>query len=247
MPERLVRQGILSSDPVCSLGWAAEVFYRRLMSVADDYGRYDGRKSMLRAALYPLQLEKVSDSDIGKWRLETAKAGLVRVYAVEGKEYVQIEKFDQRIQGRPKYPAPVDDVPRSTGDPPKPTVINGGPPDFPALFGDGDGGEDGIGGEDVRTRAHDGAKKHKTAMPQNFTVSDRVAQWATGKQYGRLDEHLESFKSKCAANGYKYIDWDAGFMEAIRADWAGLRTDRAGRLAFDPTTWKPEEATSAGH
>ncbi len=32
------------------------------------------------------------------------------------------------------------------------------------------------------------------------------------------------FKAKCRANGYKYVDWDAAFMEAIRGDWAELRT-----------------------
>jgi hypothetical protein len=33
------------------------------------------------------------------------------------------------------------------------------------------------------------------------------------------------FAAKCAANGYTYADWDAAFKEAIRGDWAKLRSD----------------------
>jgi hypothetical protein len=39
MPSRLLREGILDSEAVNALSFAAEVFYRRLMSVVDDFGR----------------------------------------------------------------------------------------------------------------------------------------------------------------------------------------------------------------
>lgn len=106
MPERIVRPGILTSDPINSLSWPAECFYRRLMSVVDDYGRFDGRVSVLRANCYPLKLDHVSDADVRKWRSETVEAGVVSVYEVEGKEYVQVEKFNQRMRGKPRWPAP---------------------------------------------------------------------------------------------------------------------------------------------
>lgn len=67
-------------------------------------------------------------------------------------------------------------------------------------------------------------RARKTAFPSGFTVSDRVMAWATTKGYSDLDAHLEAFKSKCQAKGYTYADWDAAFMEAIREDWARLRT-----------------------
>lgn len=124
MTDRVVRQGIITSEAVNSLSWPAEVFYRRLMSVVDDYGRFDGRVSVLRASLYPLLLNKVTEADIGKWRLETAEAGLVSVYEVDGKEYVQIERFNQRLQGKAKWPnsageyeRPPPRVPRNGGSP----------------------------------------------------------------------------------------------------------------------------------
>jgi hypothetical protein len=106
MPDRIVRAAILTSDGVCSLSWAAEVFYRRLMSVVDDYGRYDGRVSVLKSHCYPLQTDKVTDRDVGKWLSESAAAGLVTLYSVGEKPYLQVERFNQRIRSDSKWPAP---------------------------------------------------------------------------------------------------------------------------------------------
>lgn len=67
-------------------------------------------------------------------------------------------------------------------------------------------------------------KPSKAAMPEDFCVSDEVKVWAAKKKFGRLDDHLEAFKLKVAANAYTYADWDAAFKTAIRDDWAKLRT-----------------------
>lgn len=108
MPNRILRDGILTSEPVASLSWAAEVFYRRLMSVADDHGRFHGIPKLIRAACYPLQIDKVSDADIGKWLTECVTAALVSVYpAADGKRYIQIEKFGQQVRARSKFPEPI--------------------------------------------------------------------------------------------------------------------------------------------
>jgi hypothetical protein len=106
MPDRIVRTGILASDSINALSWAEEVFYRRLMSVVDDYGRFDGRDAVLLASLYPLKLRHVSETDIGKWKRACATAGLVSLYSVEQREYIEIAKFNQRIRGNPKFPPP---------------------------------------------------------------------------------------------------------------------------------------------
>jgi hypothetical protein len=54
---------------------------------------------LLRAACYPLQLDKVSDPDIGKWLAVCAEAGLVRVYpAKDGKRYLQLLDFRQQVR-----------------------------------------------------------------------------------------------------------------------------------------------------
>jgi hypothetical protein len=83
------------------------------MSIVDDFGRYDGRPKILKAALYPLRLEQIRDADLATWIRATEEAGLVRVYAVDGKEYLQIEKFDQRMRAKKSKWPPPDAVTRT--------------------------------------------------------------------------------------------------------------------------------------
>lgn len=98
MPNRILRGDILTSEPVNGLGWAEECFYRRLHSIVDDFGRYYGHPSLIRAAAYPLRLNDVSDQDVGKWLAVCATKGLVRVYLVEGKRYIEVVKFGQQVR-----------------------------------------------------------------------------------------------------------------------------------------------------
>lgn len=108
MPNRILREGILTSERIEQLGWAEEVFYRRLMSVVDDFGRYYARPSLLLAACYPLLLQKVSDSDIEKWLTACVDAALVRVYsAQDGKRYLMLLDFNQQVRAtKSKFPPP---------------------------------------------------------------------------------------------------------------------------------------------
>lgn len=107
MPNRIVREGIITSEPVNQLGWPEEVFYRRLLSVVDDYGRFSGNPTLLRAACYPLQIDKVGNRDIGKWLTECVRAGLVKAYTVHRKEYIEVVKFGQQVRAKSsKYPDP---------------------------------------------------------------------------------------------------------------------------------------------
>ena len=107
MPNRILRDGIVSSERVCSLSWVEEVFYRRLHSVVDDFGRYYAKAALLRAACYPLQLDKTSDSDIAKWLAAAQGAGLVRVYSVKGKDYLELVDFRQQVRAKAsKFPVP---------------------------------------------------------------------------------------------------------------------------------------------
>lgn len=109
MPNRILREGILTSEPVNSLSWQAEVFYRRLMSVIDDFGRYYAKPALLRAACYPLQLEKVDDTDVVRMLVELTNStpALVEVYEVDGKQYLQLLKFRQQVRAKAsRFPDP---------------------------------------------------------------------------------------------------------------------------------------------
>ena len=82
------------------------MFYRRLMSVADDYGLYDARTPILRSALYPLQLDKMSECNIQRCLSACEAAGLILLYSHAGKPYLMILGFGQQGKSMPKWPLP---------------------------------------------------------------------------------------------------------------------------------------------
>ena len=106
MPNRIVRDAILSSESVASLKWDEEVFYRRLMSIVDDYGRHEASPKLIRSRCYPLQTDDVSLDDIRRWLGASANAGLILLYAVDGKQYLEVCKFGQQVRSASKCPGP---------------------------------------------------------------------------------------------------------------------------------------------
>jgi len=201
---------------MAGLSWAGEVFYRRLISVVDDFGRYHAHPTLLRAACYPLQLDKVSDSDIGKWIRETEEAALVRVYPAEdGKRYLEISDFRQQKRAmRSKYPEPPDSHMHSecTADATQ-TLAN-----------------EHLGGGERRETNAEGkaARKRATTLPEGFSVSERVKTWADSKGFTGLDRYLEFFIGRMSANGKTYVSWDQAFMNCINEDWPGFRKGANG-------------------
>lgn len=111
MPTRLLREGIISSPRVNSLSPLAELFYRRLMSIVDDYGRFYAAPMSLRAACYPLRLDSVRDSDVAKWLSECASSRLLVVYEVASVRYLEMLDFRQQVRAKKsKYPEKPQDA-----------------------------------------------------------------------------------------------------------------------------------------
>lgn len=104
MPQRILRPWI-DSERVNKLTDAGEVFFTRLIMMADDYGRYYGNPALLRSYLFPLK-EK-TQSEITEAVRECIGAGLVAQYSAGGKVFLQIQNFGQRLrQRKPLFPAP---------------------------------------------------------------------------------------------------------------------------------------------
>ena len=123
MPSRIIREGILTSERVNKLGPHAELFYRRLMSVVDDYGRFYAHPALLRASCYPLRVDEVRETDISRWLTEVESAGLIALYAVNSKRYLEMIDFRQQVrQSKSKFPGSIclanDNQLQSGCDPP---------------------------------------------------------------------------------------------------------------------------------
>lgn len=107
MPNRIIREGFLTSDKVDRLSWVEECFYHRLLLAVDDYGRYHADPPLLIGKIMPRKIGNVSNQDIEKWLTACVTAGLVRVYGVDGKRYLEVLQFDQRTRAKKsKFPAP---------------------------------------------------------------------------------------------------------------------------------------------
>lgn len=117
MPNRILRDGILTSPRVKKLnelvpGWGGEVFYRRLHSAVDDFGRYFADPDMLIGICYPRDLRKVTTEEVATWLDACERVGLVRTYSgPDGERYLEVLDFKQQQRAkRSKYPDPPADA-----------------------------------------------------------------------------------------------------------------------------------------
>ncbi len=108
MPNRILRDWT-RSDNIDRLSLEAERFFVRLIMKVDDYGCYHADPRLLRSDLFPLK-DDVKESQIIKWRDECWKAQVIIVYESNGKKYLQILNFRQRLDRQiPKFPQPTEE------------------------------------------------------------------------------------------------------------------------------------------
>lgn len=106
----MLKESILSSEKFNSLTWFEQSTYIRLILLADDYGRLDGRDVILKSYCYPLD-DKVTRSAISKAISHMVNVGLLQKYEVNNKPYLCFPNFGkyQRLRSKTsKYPAPLN-------------------------------------------------------------------------------------------------------------------------------------------
>lgn len=112
MPNRIIKESIRKSESIDNLTWFEEVFFYRLITTCDDYGRYDARLKILKAELFPLKdgvtLKQISDA-LNK----LSTVGMVQVYEYDQKPYLQLTAWGRHQQIRnkkSKFPAPDEKI-----------------------------------------------------------------------------------------------------------------------------------------
>ena len=144
-------------------------------------------------------MNKVSDSDIGKWLQNIADAALVRVYPAEdGERYLQLLDFRQQARAtKSKFPHPLDACAAPAMHP-----LSGSGASAP-VFGDGDG--DGDGNTSEANASADKSAKELT----------RVELWSAGKsllrEAGMPENQCGSFVGKLVSDY-----GDETVIEAVR-------------------------------
>lgn len=107
MPNRIIKESICTSDSIDALTAFEEVVFYRLIVNCDDFGRLDARPKVLVAKLFPLKDMKPSDMEAALQSL--VSAGLITLYQVDGKPYLQMNTWDRhqtRRANKSKYPGP---------------------------------------------------------------------------------------------------------------------------------------------
>jgi hypothetical protein len=109
MPTRYLKPGVRDSESIEALSAHAEILYYRLIVTVDDFGRYDARPSMVKAACFPIR-ESMTGSKVDSLLKELSDHGLIVVYQVDGKPYIQMCKWDNIPRAKEsKYPSHEND------------------------------------------------------------------------------------------------------------------------------------------
>lgn len=107
MPIRLLKPGVRDSDAIESLSPLCEVLFYRLLVTVDDFGRYDARPAMIKSQCFPIK-DAVTASVCTELLAELSRAGLVCIYEVNGKPYMQMLKWDNVPRAKESKFPPID-------------------------------------------------------------------------------------------------------------------------------------------
>lgn len=216
MPNRLLREGVCTSDSINTLESEEEILFYRLLVVADDFGFMDARPAIVKAQCFPLR-ETATPPLIERWLCGLAAKGLIERYrGPDGKPYLAVNKWEQRQRSRPRYVGP---------DAEGCLPIDGQLSDkCPTADGLGRGRGKGKGkGADSRT------DRELLSLPENWTPAETTIA-SLHREFGlRVPEDVEryvaAFRDACHAKGYRYKDFDAAFRNCVRQDWPKLRAN----------------------
>jgi len=115
MPSRIIRESCRTSPSLDQLSDGAERLWWRLITIADDHGRFDADPRVVEGNAFPLKIGRLKLSTIEKWLAELTTDSpdgnlpLVILYEVSGRRYGFIPswfKHQRRRESKPKFPAP---------------------------------------------------------------------------------------------------------------------------------------------
>lgn len=80
MPNRVIKDSINESEGLSECSVFAEDLFKRLITYADDYGRFNADTTIMRARLYPREYESVCEQDIIDGLIELVGIGKIAFY-----------------------------------------------------------------------------------------------------------------------------------------------------------------------
>src|SRR5262245_7874178 len=199
MPGRMLRESICYSETLAGLSAEAERLFYRLITEADDFGRFDARPCVVRSRCF--RLGGVSDDKVMGWLTQLRDNRVVCIYEVEGKDYGHFptwEKYQRIRSPRSRYPDPPHDA-AGCGELPQVAAENGS--------------RARASGIRTRTRSKNSLSNSRqldAQWPEDFTLTLERTEAAT--TFG-LDAATEwnKFHDHALKDGVTHKNWDAAW------------------------------------
>lgn len=218
MPNRLLREGVCTSDSINELTSEEEVLFYRLLVVADDFGHMDGRTAIIKAQCFPLK-DTATVARIETWVAGLVRKSMLAQYKVAGRSFLAILRWECRVRTNPKYPLPSDE------DATRIAALCAQPADN--LPTDGDNQPPGLGLGLGKGLGASGNSVAFDAASAEFRVPDLLmTQWA--KAYPAVDLDIELTKASAwlVANPKNQKSNYARFL----TNWLTKAQDKAPRV-----------------
>lgn len=111
MPQRFLRPGIRTSPRWNAVSHRAARLYVAILTLVDDYGRYDGRPSVLWADAFAVWNDQNPQSAISPQETAAdcqhlAAEKLLEFYEVDGRVYLQVVQWEEKPRNKSKWPSP---------------------------------------------------------------------------------------------------------------------------------------------
>jgi hypothetical protein len=245
----------------------AELTFDRLITAVDDFGRFDARREMLKAALFPVRADAPPEL-VMEWIRELANEGCVRLYEVEDRPYLCLPGWEkhrgnQRRRKASVYPDPPrgrsnarKPMPRKSGNPPEVTAGVG----VGVGVGLGDGVGVGVKSDPPKSEVIESSKtavtsvepglnpKRKTRCPENLTAKQwgQVHTWRDKKHPEFSNRELKAQWERHANHhinkGEPGLDWVRSFYNWLTGDfYKPLTRSESNEPAH--RAWTPDEGT----
>lgn len=114
MPQRFLRPGLRTSPRWNAVSHESARLYIAILTQVDDFGRHDGRASVLWAEAFSVWNEQnptlaVTAQETAGFCQQLDDANLVKFYEFDGRKYLQLIQWEERARGKSKWPAPPQD------------------------------------------------------------------------------------------------------------------------------------------
>ena len=104
MPQRFLRPGLTTSQRFNAASWQAQSLYVRLITLVDDYGRFEAHPMLLKSLAFPFNPEITCEQMILLCEQLLAN-DLADFYEKDGKKYLQLSRWQEKARSHSKFPS----------------------------------------------------------------------------------------------------------------------------------------------